>query len=260
MARRKIDGLRGILTGASSGIGRALAVELVGNGAKLVVVARRPEPLEELAQQLRGARGAVEIVVGDVTLSEVQHAALDRATGAFGGLDLLVNNAGIGAMGRFADASADRLRQVMEVNFFAAAELTRLAVPLLKQGNRPMIVNVSSVLGHRGVPGFAEYCASKFALQGFSESLRAELTSLGIDVLVVSPARTRTDFFESAIDAEGTPWPLLKGMAAEAVAHKIVAAVRKGKHQLVTSAGGKLLVWSSRLLPGVMDRLLGRYS
>ena len=95
----------------------------------------------------------------------------------YGGLDLLVNNAGIGAQGRFAEADPARLRQIMEVNFFAPAEMTRAALPLLKQGRRPMIVNIGSILGHRGIPGTSEYCASKFAVQGFSESLRAELVA-----------------------------------------------------------------------------------
>ncbi|MEX0676589.1 MAG: SDR family NAD(P)-dependent oxidoreductase [Pirellulales bacterium] len=259
MARRTIRGSRGILTGASSGIGRALAVELVRAGARLVVVARRREHLEKLAGEMAQAPGRLEIVAGDVTSGEVRSAAIERAQAAFGGLDLLVNNAGIGAMGRFDEAAPERLRQVMEVNFFAAAEMTRLAVPLLKVGNRPMVVNVSSVLGHRGVPGCAEYCASKFAVQGLSESLRAEFARLSIDLLVVSPARTQTEFFEKAIDDEGRPWPMLRGMSSEAVARRIVRAIRKGKHEIVISAGGKMLVWASRLFPGVVDRVLGRY-
>ncbi len=260
MARRTIQGLRGILTGASSGIGHALAGELVREGARLVLVARRPERLAELALGLADAPGSVEVVAGDVTQGDVQRAAIGRAREAFGGLDLVINNAGIGAMGRFVEASPERLRQVMEVNFFAAAELTRLALPLLRAGNQPIVVNVSSVLGHRGVPGYAEYCASKFAMQGLSESLRAEFAPLGIDLLVVSPARTRTEFFDSALDATpAKPWAGLHGMSAETVARRIAAAIRKGKHELVISAGGKALVWVSRLLPGVVDRVLARY-
>jgi short-subunit dehydrogenase len=258
MARRAIRELRGILTGASSGIGRALTAELVREGARLVVVARRTDRLEQLARDLAGAPGQLEILAGDVTSAEVRTAAIERAKTAFGGLDLVVNNAGIGAMGNFVEATPERLRQVMEVNFFATAELTRLAVPLLKTSQRPIVVNVSSVLGHRGVPGCAEYCASKFALQGWSESLRAELAPVGIDLLIVSPARTQTEFFEQAIDYEAKPWPKLRGASSEKVARLIVRAIRKGKHEIVISAGGKLLVWASRLFPRVMDWLLAR--
>jgi short-subunit dehydrogenase len=256
--RRTIRSLRGILTGASSGIGRALAAELVREGARLVVVARRTERLEQLARELAGAPGQLEILAGDVTSTEVRSAAIERAKTAFGGLDLVVNNAGIGAIGNFVEATPERLRQVMEVNFFAAAELTRLAVPLLKAGQRPIVVNVSSVLGHRGVPGCAEYCASKFALQGLSESLRAELVAIGIDVLIVSPARTQTEFFEQAISNEAKPWPKLRGTSSQRVARAIVRAIRKGKHEIVISAGGKLLVWTSRLFPRLMDWVLAR--
>src|SRR5204862_1887651 len=116
----------------------------------------------------------------------------------FGGLDALVNNAGIGALGRFDQADEARLRQVMEVNFFAPAEFVREALPHLKAGNRPIVVNIGSVLGHRAVPEKSEYCASKFALHGFSDALRAELAPLGIDVLLVSPSTTTSEFFAAA--------------------------------------------------------------
>lgn len=260
MARRSIHGLRGILTGASSGIGSALAAELVRDGAKLLVVARRQDRLLELLKSLVNQPGRIEILAGDVTDTQVQQAAVEQAVAAFGGLDLLINNAGIGAMGRFDEATPERLRQVMDVNFFAAAELTRLALPHLKQGNRPMVVNVSSVLGHRGVPGCVEYCASKFALEGFSQGLRAELAPLGIDLLVVSPARTKTEFFDRAIDANSTPWPLIRGMSSEAVARRTVRAIRRGQHHKIISIGGKALVWVNRLVPGIVDRVLARYS
>lgn len=258
MARRTIRGLRGILTGASSGIGRALAVELIREGARLVVVARRAERLESLWGELTDAPGELVIVAGDITSPELRSEALERAGRDFGGLDLLINNAGIGAVGPFAKAGPERLRKVMEINFFAAAEMTRLAVPALEAGRTPIVVNVSSVLGHRGVPGYAEYCASKFALHGLSESLRAELAPRGIDLLIVSPARTKTEFFDAMLDADGKPWPGLQGWTSERVARSIVRAIRKGKHEIVISPGGKALVWASRLFPGIVDRVLAR--
>ncbi len=258
MAKRSIAGCRGILTGASSGIGRALAAELVAQGARLVIVSRRAERLEALAATLAGAPGELVTLAGDVTRADVRHEALDRAQRAFGGLDLLVNNAGSGAMGHFDEASPERLRQIMEVNFFAPAEMIRAALPRLKRGNRPIVVNVGSVLAHRGVPACSEYCASKFALQGLSESLRAEFFSQGIDLLVVSPGRTATEFFERAINPHKTRWPRLRGMPPERVARKTVAAIRRGRHEIVVSMSGKLLVWASRLFPRILDRALAR--
>lgn len=225
-----------------------------------MAVARRPEKLQDLADSLAGASGQLEVLAGDITLSEVRQNALDRAQSSFGRLDLVINNAGIGAMGRFASASPDRLRRVMEVNFFAPAEMIRLALPMLAAGDRPMVVNVSSVLGHRGIPNCAEYCASKFALQGLSESLRAEFASLGIDLLVVSPATTQTEFFDAAIDAAGRRRAGMRGVPADLVARRTVAAIRGGRHEIVVSGSGKLLVWANRLLPRTMDRILARYA
>jgi short-subunit dehydrogenase len=259
MARRSIAGCRGILTGASSGIGRALATQLVGQGAKLLVLGRRAERLQELASAVAGAPGQLLSVCGDVTSAEVREAAVRQACDAFGGLDLLINNAGIGAMGRFIEATPERLRQVMEVNFFAAAELIRLAAPRLQSGHRPMVVNISSILGHRGIPLCAEYCASKFALQGLSESLRAELSTIGIDVLVVSPGTTQTEFFGRAIDAAQTPWSNRRGASPEWVARRIVAAIRAGRHEIVIGLSESLLLWMNRLFPRIVDSVMARY-
>jgi short-subunit dehydrogenase len=259
MAKRSIESCRGILTGASSGIGRALAIQLVRDGAKLLVVARRSERLEELAKEVADAPGQLHMLAGDVTSAEVRQAAVAQAREIFGGLDLLINNAGTGAMGRFADATPDRLRSVMELNFFAPAEMIRAALPLMKNGKRPMVVNVGSILGHRAIPWYAEYCASKFALRGLSESLRAELDSLGIDVLMVSPGTTKTEFFKSAIDASKTPWSSRRGVAPEVVAKRTVAAIRSGRHEIIVGAPAKLLVWLNRLFPRVLDAVLARY-
>lgn len=247
------------MTGASSGIGRALALRLVGQGCRLIVVARRAERLAALAESLTGHEGQFEIVAGDITRPEVREQALQRAHEALGGLDLLVNNAGIGATGRFAQASSDRLRRVMEVNFFAPAEMIRQSLPMLREGARPMVVNVASILGHRGIPLCAEYCASKFALMGLSESLRAELSALGIELLVVSPGTTETEFFSSALDAKATPWSHRRGVSADLVARRTVAAIRSGRHEIIVGPAGRLLVWTNRLFPRLVDRMMARY-
>ncbi len=233
-------------------------MQLVRKGARLVVLARRTERLQELAAALVDAPGQIEVVAGDVTSAEDRQAAIDRALARFGGLDLLINNAGIGAAGPFVEATPQRLRQVMDVNFFAAAEMTRSTARLLQAGNRPMVVNIGSVLGHRAIPFRAEYCASKFALRGLSESLRAEFASLGIDVLLVSPSTTRTEFFQRSIDAR--PGDVKRrGASPEFVARRTVAAIRRGRHEIVVGAPGKLLVWINRLCPRGLDGILARY-
>ncbi len=259
MAKRSLAGARGILTGASSGIGRALAHELARRGAKLVLTARRLTELQSLATELRAAGGAVEIVSGDVTDPAVRQQLLKCARDAFGRLDFVVNNAGRGALGRFDAASPERLRQIMEVNFFAAAELIRESLPLLSAGRAPIIVNVGSILGHRGIPHSSEYCASKFALQGLSESLRAELAPRGIDLLVVSPGTTDTEFFAHAIERTAVPWGEQRGVPSAYVARCCADAMCRGKHEIIVNWRGRLLVLLNRLSPRAADWFLGRY-
>jgi short-subunit dehydrogenase len=259
MARRAIPGLRTIVTGASSGIGKALVGELISRGARVMAMARRADRLRELDQSYANP-GSFRWLEGDVTRREDRAACLERAQREFGGLDALVNNAGMGGLGRFQDAEEDRLRQIMEVNFFAPVQFIREALPLLKAGNRPIIVNVSSVLGHRAIPDMSEYCASKFALHGFSDSLRAELAPQGIDLLLVSPSTTTSEFFQVAAGASQRSPERFSSMSAEAVARRAVAAMAAGRHEIILSPGGKLLVWLDRLFPTLMDRLIARYA
>jgi short-subunit dehydrogenase len=258
--KRELKDLRAIVTGASSGIGREVAVELARRAVGVVAVARREDRLHELTDRIKGLGGRVESVVGDITEPEVRQRAIDAAQANFGGLDILVNNAGVGAMGLFGQASPQRVRRIMEVNFFSLVEMIRLALPVLKHGRTPIIVNTSSILGHRGVPHNSEYCASKFAVQGFSESLRAELASQGIDVLVVSPGTTETEFFDRVIEHTTKPnWPEHKAVTAASVARKTVEAIRLGRHEIIPYRWGRVLCWLNRLSPSLVDRLMARY-
>jgi len=260
MAKREIQGSRAIVTGASSGIGQQIARALAAAGADVVLVARRRDRLEELAAEITAGGPGAEIVAGDLTEPSVRAAAVDAAVDRFGGLDILVNNAGIGAMGLFEDADPERLRPIMEVNFFAVVEMIRTALPALKRGTRPIIVNVASVLGRRGVPHSSEYCASKFAVCGFSESLRAEVHKHGIDVLLVNPGTTETEFFDRVIERTGEPsWPAHAVMPPAEVARQALRAIRHGKHEVVTYRAGRWLLWLNALAPRLVDRLMTRY-
>ncbi len=261
MSKRTIQAARAIVTGASGGIGRAVACELARQGAAVVVVARRQEKLDELVAQIAAAGGRAVAVVGDVTDAALRQRAVDVAVAQFGGLDVLVNNAGIGATGPFRQADPQRLRQIMEVNFFALAEMTRVALPQLEQGNRPIVVNVASVLAYHGAPYNSEYSASKFAVRGFSESIRAELTAVGIDVLVVSPGTTETEFFDNVLEDVAQPsWPKHKPVTAAEVARQTVRAIRRGKHEIIPYGWGRVFYWLGRLSPRLIDRLMARYS
>ena len=257
MARRPIHGLRTIVTGASSGIGRALVLELVRQGASVLALARRADRLRDLQQE---CSTSLRCLAADVTQAADRHAALDLAKAEFGGLDALVNNAGSGALGRFDQADEARLRRIFEVNFFAPAEFIRAALPVLEKGQRPLIVNVGSVLGHRAMPEKSEYCASKFALHGLTDALRLELKSRHIDVLLVSPSTTRTEFFDKASPPESSVHPFRFGaMSPETVARRIVRAMALGRRETILSAGGRALVWLDRLCPPLADWIIGRW-
>lgn len=259
--RREINGSRAIVTGASSGIGRAIAKELARQGGKVVCMARREDRLKALAQEIAAAGGTAVTVAGDVTDAAVRARGIEAAVSRFGGLDIMVNNAGVGAIGPFDAAGPERVRRIMEVNFFALVEMTRLALPHLKQGRRPIIVNVSSILGRRGTPHNSEYAASKFAVHGFSESIRAELVASGVDVLVVCPGTTDTEFFDRVLEDKGGPkWPEHKAVTAEAVARATVRAIRRGSHEITPYFWGKVLVMMNRVSPWLVDKLMARYA
>jgi short-subunit dehydrogenase len=261
MSRRQLRGARAIVTGASSGIGRAIALESARQGVRLVVTARRAERLAQLAAAVGDLKGDIQVVVGDVADPATRERLIEAARASYGGLDVLVNNAGMGAFGRFDSADADRLRRVMDVNFFALAEMTRAALPLLKQGTDPIVVNISSVLGHRAVPRSAEYCASKFAVEGLSQSLRVEFKTLGIDLLVVCPGLTQTEFTANSIDpAEKPPWPEHPGVPAEYVARQTIRAMRAGRRAIMPFAWGRFLCAMNAIAPSLVDRFLGRYA
>ena len=150
MARRKLEGKRCILTGASSGIGAALARALAAEGAHVLMTARREQRLRQLAEELNSLPGAVDILPGDITLSSHRQALLDHCQQQFGGLDILINNAGVGAVGPFADADPDRLGVIFDVNLTAPIELTRVCLPALFAGDQPLIVNIGFGVGACG--------------------------------------------------------------------------------------------------------------
>lgn len=260
-SRRLIADSRVLITGASSGIGRALAEALAARRARLILLARRRELLKGLAERLSGGvEGRVDIVAGDVTSAETRQKAIEAVKQRWGALDILINNAGVSAHGRFTDSDDDTMRRIMEVNLFAAVDLTRLAIPLLGEGRRPAVVNIGSVLGHRGAPHNGEYCASKFALRGWSEALRAELAGDDIDVLLVSPGTTDTEFFDHLIAKRGVlPWLQTKGVSPNTVADQTLRALERGRREIYPNWRGRLLVAGNRLFPGFVDRWMKRY-
>jgi short-subunit dehydrogenase len=257
--RRNLIGLRIVITGASQGIGKALAEAATRRGAHVLAAARSEELLTELARNVRAYGGSIETIRADITRHDDREAMAGAALRHFGGIDVLINNAGIGATGHFAEVSPDRLRAIMEVNFFALAETTRQILPLLRLGHQPAIVNISSIAGKRGIPARSEYSASKFAVQGFSEALRAELSKDGIDVLVVCPGLTRTNFSHNMIEQKAAlQLDHLRGMTAEAVAEATLRSLERGRNEVCLSLGGRLIVLVNRLFPRLADLIARR--
>lgn len=260
MAERQLKDQRALITGASSGIGRELAIELARHGVDVVLVARRADRLAEVAAEVTKLGRRAVVIAGDITDAAIRHQALAAAQRDFGGLDILINNAGVAAHGRFAEADPARLRPIMELNFFVPVEFIREAIPLLRNGRNPLIVNVGSILGERGVPHKTEYSASKFALHGFSEALRPELKHLGIDVLLVAPGPTESEHFDVLLeDKGGLPWAEPTRMPAREVARQITSAIKTGRQFLVVGRKSRLWLLLNRLAPRIVDRILNRY-
>jgi short-subunit dehydrogenase len=254
---RTLQGARILITGASSGIGRSLAEQAVRAGARVALAARSTDRLDELARSLPG--GDVLTITADVTVEADRTRMLHAAAERFDGLDVLVNNAGVASFGHFTSSSEEVLRQVMEVNFFAPAELIRQAIPLLTRGRQPAIVNVSSMCGRRGVPAWPEYSASKFALCGLTEALRGEMARFDIDVLLILPGLTRTGLHDHMLHNTGRmKIDFDKGQPPEQVAAGILRSLRKNRTETVLGWEANWILRLNRFLPRLLDRLMAR--
>lgn len=254
-SRRRLSDNRILVTGASSGIGRALALRLAREGARVVASGRKRDRLAALAAE----DGRIIPFTADVADAAERTRLIEETVATLGGLDVLVNNAGVGATGFFDEADEKRLRQIFEVNFFATTELTRFALPHLKRGREPMLVNVASVLGRRAIPGCSEYCASKFAVVGWSESLRAELAKDGVHVLVVCPGGVETSFDENMLEkGRRITRAGRRRMSADRCAELIVGAMRRRRNEVVITAEAKMALWANRIAPWFLDWFLAR--
>jgi short-subunit dehydrogenase len=257
--KRDLHGRRILITGASSGIGRCLAEQLAQAGARLALAARTEDKLRDLAGSLEALGAEVAVVPADVTGEGDRQRLLDQVQTRFGGLDVLINNAGVASWAHFADSSEAILRQIMEVKFFAPAELIRLAIPLLVRGQQPAVVNVASMCGRRAMPAWSEYSASKYALCGLTEALRGELARFDIDVLLMLPGLTRSDFSKHLLLAQGRmKFDFSKGMPPEQVAAAIITGLRNNTTEKVIGTDARWMLFFNKFFPRLTDWLLGR--
>lgn len=249
-----------IITGASSGIGEALAEKFAKEGANVVIAARSADKLATLAQQLQKFGNQILAVPTDVTKKEDCKQLIDKTIAKFGKIDVLINNAGISMRALFEQSEVEVIEKLMDVNFYGTVYCTKYALPAIL-ASKGSIVGVSSIAGYRGLPARTGYSASKFAMQGFLEALRTEVFTRGVNVLVACPGFTSSNIRKVALTADGTqqgdtPLEEANLMSAEECATHIYNATVKRKRTLILTTQGKLTVFLNKLFPGFMDKMV----
>jgi len=247
-----------IITGASSGIGRALAKEFAAKGSRLSLGARRTELLEQLQQELP----ETEILITKTNVSDENdcRALIEETIKRFGQIDVLINNAGISMRAIFEEVDTKVIRQLMDVNFFGTVYCSKFALPYLLK-TKGSLVGVISIAGYVGLPGRTGYSASKFAIRGFLDTVRIENLKKGLHVLVAAPGFTASEVRKVALTTDGTqqgetPRDESKMMSAEECARHIVRAIEKRKRELIlTFTEGKLTVFLGKFFPSLLDKL-----
>jgi len=248
-----------IITGASSGIGKALAEELAKRGANLVLGARQYVTLCEITAELEKKYQVRALAVQvDVSVEEQCEMLVKQAVLTFGKVDVLINNAGLSMRALFNDVDLSVLKNLMDVNFWGTVYCTKYALPEILK-TKGTIVGVSSIAGYRGLPGRTGYSSSKFAMNGFLESLRTELLKTGVHVMVACPGFTTSNIRVAALAKDGnahgeTSMEEGKMVPAEEVAERISDAILARKRTLIMTGQGKLAVWVNKLFPAFADK------
>ncbi len=256
---RKLQGTTAVITGATSGIGHQTALEFARAGASVVVAGRRQERLQAVAREIESLGCQALAVRADVSDQAQVERLIAKTVTKFGRLDVLVNNAGVALAAPFSNMSIEDFRQLMEVNFWGAVYACKAALPQMRQqAGGGVMLNVSSILGKRGVPYETAYCASKFALAGFSEALRTEVMSEGIDVCTIFPGAVETEIFESSANQTGFEMPAyLPKFPAREMARAIVRCARFPQPEVVMALDAQAINFFNKLAPTLMDLAMG---
>ena len=250
-----------VVTGGTDGIGKALVESLLVQGAKVATCARHHDKLYRLQSEFPSY--PIHTVLADVSNENDCRHFIESTLKVFGGIDILINNAGVSMRGLLKDTDTDVIRRVMEINFFGSVYCTKYALNAIIE-RKGSIVGVSSIAGYRGLPGRSGYSASKFALQGWLEAIRTELLDDDVHVMWVCPGFTASNIRNAALnekgDAQGeSPLDEKKLMTAEQVAEEILKAIRKRKRTLVLTFTGKQTVFMNKFFPGLSDKLVKNF-
>lgn len=249
-----------VITGGSSGIGKALAEVFGKNGSKIMITGRKQEALDQAVTELQNQGVEVIGFQSDVSKEEDNRKMAEEAIRHYGRIDILINNAGISMRALFEDVDLNVVKQVMDINFYGVLYATKYCLPSILE-NKGSVIGVSSIAGYRGLPGRTGYSASKFALQGFLEVLRTEMLKKGVHVLTACPGFTASNIRKSSLTADGSqqgesPRKEEKMMTAEECAMHIYKATKKRKKHLILTAQGKMTVFLNKWFPGMMDKVV----
>lgn len=250
-----------VITGGSDGIGRALVEAFIEQGARVATCGRNHDKLYTL--QMQHTNVLLHTMTCDISHENEAKRFIESTIKTFGGIDILINNAGISMRALFKDLDLDVLRKVMDINFYGAVYCTRFALASIME-RKGTIVGVSSIAGYRGLPGRSGYSASKFALQGWMEALRTEMLETGVHVMWVCPGFTASNIRHAALNQDGEPQGESsmeegKMMTAEECAQHIVKAVEKKKRTLILTSTGKRTVFMNRFFPSLADKLVHKF-
>jgi short-subunit dehydrogenase len=248
-----------VVTGASSGIGKACVYHFANNGAKVVFAARNLEKLKNIEDDLLSQDKEVMAVQTDVSDQAACKNLIDKTVERFGKIDVLLNNAGVSMRGLFSTTELDVIRKLMNINFWGTVYCTKYALPYLIE-TKGSVVGVSSIAGFQGLPGRTGYSSSKFAMHGFLETLRIENLKKGLHVMVAAPGFTSTNVRKSALGPNGDPQGSSprdenKMMSPEEVAITIEKGIKRKRRTIIMTTEGKLTVFLNRIIPKYMDRL-----
>ena len=249
-----------IITGGSSGIGKALAEEFGKRGSRILITGRDHSSLNAAVTDLQQRGIEIRGFQGDVSVEEDNKKMSEEAIRHYGRIDILINNAGISMRALFGEVSLDVIKKVMDINFFGALYATHFCLPEITR-NKGSVIGISSIAGFRGLPGRTGYSASKFALNGFLEVLRTELLKTDVHVMTACPGFTASNIRVRSLTRDGSPQKESprnekEMMTAEECARHIYSATLKRKRMLILTGQGKLMVWLNKWLPGLADQLV----